>query len=145
MKKRKKSSQVGMYCPYCSRPVQIRPASEVYKNNLDPESFLYVCNGFPNKCDAYVGAHKGSLKPMGTLADSGLRHKRIEAHRALDRIWQEGFMTRHGVYKWLALKLGLPYKDMHIAKLSDYYCDEVIRVCEKFIKEKHSKGGGKCA
>lgn len=144
MKKKKKAPQAGMRCPYCGRPVQFRPASYVYQeDNLDPDSYLYVCNGFP-ECDAYVGAHKGSLKPMGTLANSGLRHKRIEAHRALDQIWREGYMTRHGAYTWLAYKLGIREKDMHIGMFSDYYCSESIRECVKLINDRHKKGGGEC-
>lgn len=143
--KKKKAAQSGMRCPYCGRPVQLRPASYVYANNLNPDNYLYVCNGYPNKCNAYVGAHRKSLKPMGTLADSELRHKRIEAHKALDKIWREGLMTRHGAYAWLMSKLGLKEKDMHIGKFSYYYCGETIRECEKLITERHRKGGGKCA
>lgn len=146
MKKKKKNPQTDMRCPYCRRPVQIRHASFVYgDNNLNKDSYLYVCNGFPTDCDAYVGAHKGSLKPMGTLADGSLRHKRIEAHRALDQIWQEGHMTRHGVYDWLAFKLGLREKDMHIGMFSDYYCNKVIQECNNFINERHMREDGKCA
>ena len=135
-KKKKRTPQMGIRCPYCGRPVQFHPASYVYgENNLNPESYLYVCNGYPEQCDAYVGAQKVSLKPMGTLANGELRHKRIEAHRALDRIWKEGYMTRRSAYIWLQYRLGLREKDMHIALFSDYYCDETIRECKAYIEQ----------
>lgn len=139
-KKRKKMAQVSMRCPYCGRPVQLRPASYVYgEDNLDPQSFLYVCNGYPNACDAYVGAHKKNKRPMGTLANSELRHKRIEAHRALNRIWQEGYMTKHGTYIWLQNRLNLRKQDMHIGKFSDYLCMEIIRECSQLVAQRHKQ------
>ena len=88
-KKKKKQMRETLYCPYCKRPGVLRPAAYVYgDNNLDPEKYLYVCSGYPS-CDSYIGAHKKSMRPMGTMADSDLRNKRIEAHRALDAIWKK--------------------------------------------------------
>lgn len=141
MAKRKKDSPLAMRCPYCGRSVQLKPASYVYgKDSLDPESFLYVCSGYPD-CDSYVGAHKGSLKPKGTVANGDLRHKRILAHRALDAIWKEGHMTRHGAYLWLQARLALRQKDMHIGMFSDYLCGETIRECEQLLEFYHEKKG----
>ena len=97
-KKKKKQMRETLYCPYCKRPGVLRPAAYVYgDNNLDPEKYLYVCSGYPS-CDSYIGAHKKSMRPMGTMADSNLRNKRIEAHRALDAIWKNGYMTKHSTY-----------------------------------------------
>ena len=53
---------------------------------------------------------------MGTMADSNLRNKRIEAHRALDAIWKNGYMTKHSTYIWLQNRLNLREKDTHIGK-----------------------------
>lgn len=44
---------------------------------------------------------------MGTLANGDLRHKRIEAHRALNKVVQAGIMTKHGAYIWLQNRLCL--------------------------------------
>lgn len=75
-KKKKKQMRETLYCPYCKRPGVLRPAAYVYgDNNLDPEKYLYVCSGYPS-CDSYIGAHKKSMRPMGTMADSNLRNKR---------------------------------------------------------------------
>lgn len=146
-KRKKKAGQIILRCPYCGRNARIRPASYVYgQDTLDTESFLYVCDGYP-ACDAYVGAHKESRLPKGTLANGRLRHKRILAHRALDAIWKRGYMTRHSAYIWLQTKLFLREQDMHIAKFSDYYCEQTIRECNEFIKwhQENRKGGKKCA
>mgnify|MGYP000264327860 CR=1 FL=1 len=139
MAKRKKNCQVSMRCPYCGRPVQLRPTAYVYgEDNLHPQGLLYVCTGYPDACDAYVGAHKKSMQPMGTLASSELRHKRIEAHRALKQIWLEGYMTKHGTYIWLQNRLCLREKDMHIGMFSEYRCEETIRECN-ILMEQYAK------
>lgn len=106
-----------------------------------PMLYLYVCDGYPDDCDAYVGAHKKSLLPKGELADGQLRNKRILAHRALNTLLKEGGMTRKSAYIWLQNKLCLQKKDMHIAKFSLYYCEETIRVCNELI-EWHQKRKG---
>lgn len=144
MSKKKKDRKKPIFCPYCGRPAQIRPAAYVYgTDNLNPDGYLYVCSGYPLHCDAYVGAHMKSMRPKGTLADGALRNKRIKAHKALDAIWKQGYMTRHGAYIWLQNRLSLREKDMHIGMFSDYLCDETIRECTEFLKlhEKLEKGG----
>lgn len=143
VKKKKKNYQTSMRCPYCGRPVQLRPSSYVYgEDNLDPQGFLYVCNGYPKACDAYVGAHKKDMRPMGTLANGELRHKRIEAHRALNQIWQEGYMTKHGTYIWLQNRLNLRKQDMHIGKFSYYLCMETIRECSQLVAQRREQKSG---
>lgn len=135
MSKKKKSHPKPIICPYCGRTAMLRPTAYVYgDDNLDPEGYLYVCSGYPGHCDAYVGAHWKSMRPKGTLADAALRNKRIRAHRALDAIWKQGYMTRHGVYIWLQHRLNIRERDMHIGMFSDYLCDETIRECTEFME-----------
>ena len=88
MKKKQK-----IYCPYCGAEAKLRPASVVYKENtIDETAYLFVCDRYP-KCDSYVNAHRDSKKPMGTLANSELRNRRILAHHALAKLWENGVMT----------------------------------------------------
>ena len=70
---------------------------------------------------------------MGTLADGELRHKRILAHRAFNRLWQEGYMEKQAAYRWLQVQLGLPESMAHIAMFSEYLCDRVIALCGEFL------------
>ena len=76
---------------------------------------------------------------MGTMADSNLRNKRIEAHRALDAIWKNGYMTKHSTYIWLQNRLNLREKDTHIGKFSYYLCEQIIRECTDYIKSREEK------
>ncbi len=125
-------------CPYCGAQAKLHPGSFVYGPSAKPGSLLYVCDRYP-ACDAYVGAHQNSKLPMGTLANGDLRHKRIEAHRSLNWLWRSGLMTKGQAYKWLQAKLGLSKEQTHIAKFSDYLCDQVILVCEEARKNNLSR------
>ena len=81
-KKRKKkgNQKKQMCCPYCGSPVVFRSADGIYRDNKN-RTMLYVCARYP-ECDAYVRAHKGTKKPMGSLADHNLRSLRREASSA---------------------------------------------------------------
>lgn len=139
MAKRRKTDAGNLVLSILQKTRVLRPAAYVYgDNNLDPEKYLYVCSGYPS-CDSYIGAHKKSMRPMGTMADSDLRNKRIEAHRALDAIWKNGYMTKHSTYIWLQNRLNLREKDTHIGKFSYYLCEQTIRECTDYIKSREEK------
>ena len=82
----------NIHCPYCRAKATLHPASYVCGDTARPGSLLYVCDRYP-ACNAYVGAHRKTKLPMGSLADGDLRHKRIEAHKAFDWMWRSGLMT----------------------------------------------------
>lgn len=109
-----------IHCPYCGAKASLRPASAVYGTATKvPDSYLYVCDRYP-RCDSYVGAHKRTKEPMGTLANGDLRNKRIQAHKAFDWMWKSGLMTKWQAYKWMQGKLALTDEQAHIAKFSEY-------------------------
>lgn len=119
-------------CPYCGAYAQLRPATALGKvSSAYSGKRFYVCSRYPF-CDAYVEAHRASGLPMGTLADKQLRRKRRDAHVALERLWEQGCMTKAEAYRWMQTQLGVPEQDAHIAKFSEYRCDQVIRMCEAF-------------
>jgi hypothetical protein len=68
---------------------------------------------------------------MGSLADADLRHKRIEAHKAFNWLWESGLMTKAQAYKWMQAKLGIRSEHAHIAKFSYYMCDQLIQICNE--------------
>ncbi len=120
-------------CPYCGANATLHPASYVHKESAKPGQMLYVCDRYP-ACDTYVGAHRRTQLPMGTLADRSLRHKRMEAHRSFNWMWQSGTMTKAQAYRWLQVQLGLDNRQTHIAQFGPYACDQVIQICKQARK-----------
>lgn len=57
--------------------------------------------------------------------------KESQLHKALDRIWENGYMTKEQVYIWLQAKLDMPANVMHIGKLNEYYCNRIIYECNR--------------
>lgn len=123
--------RIHIKCPYCGAQAILRPASAV-RQNAQPGENVYVCARYPT-CDAYVSAHRESGLPMGTLANRLLREKRRQAHTALNRLWEQGFMSRKEAYRWLQVQLGLPESEAHIGRFSEYRCEQVISLCNRFI------------
>lgn len=93
-----------------------------------------MCSHWP-KCDAYVSAHKNNLRPMGTLANGELRHKRIIAHRALEAYRTKTRMSKWSIYLWMQGKLRLDARHTHIAMFTEEQCDQLIIECNKALQK----------
>jgi ssDNA-binding Zn-finger/Zn-ribbon topoisomerase 1 len=115
-----------MKCPYCGSSVVKRSSRLIYRRSY---GWLWVCSRYP-ECDAYVGCHKGTDKPLGRLANATLRRRKMEAHAAFDPLWQAGEMKRSEAYAWLAKQLGIPAKRCHIGEFDVDTCNLVVQVCE---------------
>ena len=110
-------------CPYCKKFSKRVTGKEVYSHRSDLFSLdFYSCAG----CDAYVGTHKGTSKPLGRLANKELRKAKSAAHREFDPIWKLGDMKRKDAYKWLASALGINGKDCHIGMFDIEMCEDVV-------------------
>lgn len=122
---------------HCGAHAMLRPASVVHGDKAKGE-YLYVCSRYP-ACDSYVGVHEKTRKPLGTLANRELRGKRIQAHRVFNQLWMSGMMKKWQAYKWMQAKLGLNSDQAHIAKFSEYMCDELISLCEQAIENNYER------
>ena len=86
---------------------------------------VYYCE----PCQAWVGCHPESTRPLGRLANSELRLAKREAHAAFDPIWKTGKKKRNQAYGWLALKLGIPRYRCHIGMFDVALCARAVEVC----------------
>ena len=110
-------------CPYCKRFSVRVTGEEVYPHRADLFCLsFYSCKG----CDAYVGCHKGTIKPLGRLANKELRKAKSEAHRAFDPLWKFGDIKRKEAYKWLAETLNVESSDCHIGMFDIEMCEDVV-------------------
>ena len=116
-------------CRYCGGVIKLIPAQAVYGEStrrLGMEGeYLYQCQN----CNARVGCHKGTTRPLGNVANEVLRLKRMEAHRVFDALWKGGRMTRTGAYRWLAGELHLRSERAHIGGFEMDQCQKVIELC----------------
>ena len=109
-------------CQYCGNAAQLVDSRAVYKKSYGN---IWIC--YP--CDAYVGCHKGTYKPKGSLANIELRKARIRAHDAFDYYWKTGNISRKRAYLWLADRLGIKFNDCHIGMFDIETCDRVVEIC----------------
>lgn len=112
-------------CDYCGRPAEFVDSSVVYHGKS--YGMIYLCR----HCNAYVGVHKGSDKPLGRLANAELRRWKKAAHAAFDPLWRYGGFVgnRNGAYRWLAEQMGLPVSETHIGMFDVEKCRMVIQIC----------------
>lgn len=130
----------------CGEVSELVTGKEIYPHRADLHSkAFYRC---PGECDAYVGCHPGTRRPLGRLADPELRHWKSQAHRAFDPIWKRRFeersaldpdykkgMARGGRYKKLAELLGIPKEECHIGMFTVELCKQTVALCHSGVLE----------
>lgn len=106
-------------CPYCSVPTALVGGDVVYPHRPDlAEKRFWLCH----PCDAYVGCHPGTERPLGTPAKAVLRGMRSRVHAALDPLWRTGKMRRNEVYARLASEMGIPSEECHVGMFDADRC-----------------------
>lgn len=128
-------------CPYCAQPAKFMPSSESIYHGRDYGP-VYAC--LP--CEAWVGCHPGTQRPLGRLANAELRALKVRAHAAFDPIWKDRFnkkhaldhrytkaMARGGRYKALAAMMGIPQHECHIGMFDEDRCRRAINICQSGV------------
>jgi hypothetical protein len=118
-------------CPYCTKQAELVMAEEVYGDRIRPEISqlkMWLCR----PCQAWVGCHKGTDRPLGRLADKNLRKWRMLAHELFDPLWKgRTRKSRRKAYLWLSSRLQIPFEGCHIGDFNVEQCKEVVRICEE--------------
>lgn len=127
--------KIPTICRYCGGKVELVDTDVIYgaftvKRGLEGEK-LYLCR----TCNARVGCHKGTDRPLGNLANEVLRLKRIETHQIFDTFWKTKNMTRTKAYRWLATQLNISEKRTHIGSFEMDTCEQVICLCRTYNEE----------
>lgn len=137
-----------MRCPYCNNEPELVGGDVIYPHRPDL-AFLkfFLCR----PCDARVGCHRGTTRPLGRLANAELRQAKMAAHNAFDPLWKfNAFygqqLKRTQAYEWLAGKLGIEVDRCHIGYMDIETCERVVAICEE-VQDKagssqiHRQGG----
>lgn len=86
-------------------------------------------------CQAWVGTHKSSGNPLGTLANAKLRASRMLAHEVFDYLWQTKIYDRRACYSALAELMHITESKCHIAMFNEFHCDSVLLLMSYGIVE----------
>jgi len=87
--------------------------------------YIYLCA----ECGAYVGVHKGTDLPLGTLADKETREARKAAKEPFMRLVRQRFGSdRSAAYAWLAGRMGIGTRYCHFGMFTEQQCNEVLRI-----------------
>jgi hypothetical protein len=114
----------GEICPYCKQPPVLVDGKLLYGKDTAYGQFWHC-----EKCQAYVGVHRGTVQPLGRLANRELRALKKEAHMYFDNLWK--VLLRPGVtknvarseaYKWLGETMNLPMAEAHIGMFDEDQC-----------------------
>ena len=108
-------------CPYCGHEAKLIDSKQVYGKSYGN---MYMCWD----CDAYVGTHKGTTKPLGRLANKELGHWTVQAHNAFDIKWRGALMSRKDAYRWLSKSLDIPIEQTHIGMFDVDICKRVVEM-----------------
>lgn len=129
-------------CGCCAAPPEfIRLTNEHHlygkKYSKYKHAYIWICT----KCKAYVGCHKDTPQPKGTLADKQTRIARRTAHHWFDPIWKyyekvrkwDRQVARNRAYEWLAEELEITRVECHIGHFDVNTCLKVAKICEEAI------------
>lgn len=112
-----------MNCPYCDKEAPWVENKAIYGNNYGKSFMCYWCK----ECNAYVGCHENTRRPLGTMANKELREWRIKTHAVIDPLWKEKNLSRKELYAFLKKEFG---RTIHIGESDIETCNEIIK---KFI------------
>ena len=113
-------------CNYCGRKTELVDSKVIYGTSY---GMMYLCR----HCNAYVGCHKGTDRPLGRLADAELRYWKKAAHAVFDPLWRQGRFRgqRKAAYEWLAEQMGLPVEQTHIGMFDIAQCKQAIKIVQE--------------
>jgi len=132
-------------CPYCEGRAIFHSSSSIIYNGQDYGP-VYTCEGYP-LCDAYVGCHPGTSRPLGRLANKDLRYWKKSAHFNFDKLWRDKIINdiypvyiadtsnRNKAYIWLSKQLGIKLEETHIGMFDVETCKRVVEICKPYINE----------
>lgn len=119
-------------CNCCGRDAILMTGDQIYQNRMDlSDKYFWVCE----PCDARVGTHMGTTRPVGKLSTARTRAARMEAHAAFDLLWRYGRrMKRDEAYKWMREALSLSEEgESGIGYLDEDQCKELITKIHQYL------------
>ena len=109
-------------CPICGGS-SIRLIQDRY-------GYRYECD----TCQASVGCHKGTTRPLGVLADEDTKKLRIKCHELFDKKWRNR-RERNALYKQMADLMGISPESCHFALMSKEQLEKAVSILNDWRTE----------
>lgn len=127
---------VPTICCNCGGPVRLGTHEEIYDGRtFGIWPYIYICE--KAECGSYVGLHKFTNLPLGTLAGAETRAARKTCKPSFESLWRTGDapMSRNAAYAWLAEALGIPAEQCHFAHFDAATCERAKHLCKAKLRE----------
>ncbi|WP_113675887.1 zinc-finger-containing protein [Vallitalea guaymasensis] len=123
---------INLTCPYCNSGTNFIERRKVFSGG---EGNIYICLNYP-ECNSYVGVHKNTVIPLGSLANKELRLLRKECHYYFDYLYRkkakQGYcFAKNKAYKWLSDAMMIQLDKAHIGMFGIEECNRAIYICKK--------------
>jgi hypothetical protein len=123
-------------CGYCGEEAKLVRGQTIYPYRPD----LYFKNFYLcDPCEAWVGCHPGTDRPLGRLANTELRKSKRSVHFLLDDIWrgqvEKGVprgKARSRAYKKLANLMNIPEEQCHVGMFDIDHCNRAIEILKEW-------------
>lgn len=115
-------------CNLCGGDVEIVGHAEIYNGaEYGCWPYVYKCED----CDAYVGIHRDTDLPLGTLADKKIREARKDCkHYFMELMrWKDWDMNTG--YDWLYKEMDMPRAECHFGMFDVKRCKQAAVCCIK--------------
>lgn len=120
------------YCDNCaSTNIECIENEKLYGIRKGKWPYVWRCLN----CNASVGCHPNTFRPLGKMASRAVRVLRKDAHIVFDQLWQSGLLTRSAAYLWLADKLNISVAECHISLLSMAQLKRTIAISQAHFDE----------
>ncbi|OQX08426.1 MAG: hypothetical protein BWK73_25495 [Thiothrix lacustris] len=124
-------------CNCCgSTSVSARKNSVVYRGKeYGAYPWIYLCED----CRAYVGIHRDTDIPLGTLADSRMRAARKRVKPPFEQLFDSDAakLSRAQAYAVLAEEMGIPASQCHFGMFTVDQCNQALvavdRIWERLV------------
>ena len=133
--------EFALTCPYCGALAKLVSGGVIYTKSESKQ--FWACTFYPG-CDAYVGCHPGTTKPLGTLANAALRKARGACHILFDQTWlckpqAQHHAARAQAYAHLARLLSIPVAKCHFAMFDQHMCALAQKMLTRILTPQGSK------
>ena len=124
-------------CPYCHQKAKLVTGRDIYPVRSGGKLMDYHHKKYwqCKPCEAHVGCHGKTIKAKGMPANAELRGARMAAHKAFDKHWKSGSMSRSLAYQKLSRALGIKKSECHIGMFGVGDCQRVVLIANNGLRK----------